>query len=149
MSPTPLVAHAFGTCVIHQCAQIKQTSHFTYWKRLDTLIKKTVWLMLVMCLPHAITVKWVKGIFTLFVINLQCKTCKGHSLCQLFVKDSTLSSSPMRCSTPLIDSQSPSLLVSSSGSRPQRERTFISCSVTNIQEEISSCRFHPIMNGFY
>ena len=33
--------------------------------------------------------------------------------------------SPMRCSSPLIDSQSPLLLVSSSGSRPQCERTFI------------------------
>ena len=56
--------------------------------------------------------------------------------------------SPMRCSTPLIDSQSPSLLVSSSGSRPQHERTFIPCSVPNLREDFSSCRFHPIMNGF-
>lgn len=59
------------------------------------------------------------------------------------------SPSPIRCSTPLIDSLSPLLLVFSSPSRPQPKRTFISCNMQNLQEEFSSCGFHPITNSLY
>ena len=79
--------------MIHQYAQIKETSHFTYRKRLDTDEENSVidaWHEIQYYLHRAITAKWVKGIFTAFVINLQCKTCEGQPLCPLFVKDSTL-----------------------------------------------------------
>ena len=59
-------------------------------------------------LPRAITAKWVKGIFTIFVISLQCKTCEGKPPMSPFCKGFH-TPSPMRCSTPPIDSQSPSL----------------------------------------
>ena len=72
----------------------------------------------------------------------ECKTCEGQP------QKGFHTPSPMRCSTPLIDSQSPSLLVSSSSSGPQYERTFIPSSMPNLREEFSSCRFHPIMNSF-
>ena len=45
-------------------------------------------------------------------------------------------------------SQSPSLLISGSGSWPQPRRTFIPCNASNLQEEFSSCKFDPITNGF-
>ena len=45
-------------------------------------------------------------------------------------------------------SQSPSLLVSGSSYRPQREG-LIPCSASNLQEEFSSSGFNPITNGFY
>ena len=45
-------------------------------------------------------------------------------------------------------SQSPSLLISGSGSWPQPRRTFIPCNAPNLQEEFSCCKFDPITNGF-